>query len=511
MADHRTSTAVAARGSSSSSSSRQVSDTVAAPDPLIAPLPGEPTPTHDVTITADPTKEYVAGGALWLTNYLQALSWAVDDITIVFGDDLYDRMARDPMIAACLNIVKSGTLNGGVNVVPAIDDKDADGYARAVEIATACDKMLDDLTPSLDEVLWNMMDALAYGNKVAEQVYDDGDVNGFAGLVLTSIKVKPRRSTAFVVDSYRNVVGLLGLIPGDSASLVGWGAIINDPETQDNLFPREKFVVLSWRMADSDPRGTSILRPAYTPWTLKVEMWTEYRKFLTQHASPVPIGFADTSSGLVYDGENNLVPAQQAMLNGLKAHHGGAALAFTKDDRVETLFNPSGGDNFLAAFGLFDAQMSVAVLNQTLAQGAQTSAHSLAATSVHEHTQDDIIAHAKMMIPKMLRNDVARPWVRYNFGDAAIPLTPRFSLGQSEPQNFADDMVALAKAGYTVQPSQFPGISRKYQLPEADPAEIEAKSHAVIAPPPPPPVMLPPGGSGDKTPDQDDKTKDGEP
>jgi len=170
-------------------------------------------------------------------------------------------------IAGVMNLFKASILEDGLILAPAIDDADEPGYDQAKAICDAATPMLDALTPDMDTVLWNLMDALALGNRVAEQVYRLDDVGGKQGLVLESLRVKPRHMTAFVVDSFMHLLGLVGFIPGVGAPVMQ--GYLLEPKNTPNLLPREKFCILSFRPVDNDPRGTSALRPAYAAWNMK--------------------------------------------------------------------------------------------------------------------------------------------------------------------------------------------------------------------------------------------------
>jgi hypothetical protein len=98
-------------------------------------------------------------------------------------------------------------------------------------------------------------------------------------LQLRALKVKPIRSVAFVTDAYLNVLGLVGAKPGQTVPAVSDLA-------PAEIIPREKFCILSWRPKDGDPRGTSVLRPAYDPWWRKRQTIPEYLKYLAQFAGP---------------------------------------------------------------------------------------------------------------------------------------------------------------------------------------------------------------------------------
>lgn len=450
--------------------SRRISDVVE-----VNGTPGTPqtgagaTPPLKLPVRADPTREYVAGGHLeWFQNIPHSLPWAIDDVTTDFGDDLYERMALYPQIVSCLNVLRTGILEDGVNLAPAVDDKEDPKHGKAQDILDVCERMLDDLTPSLDDVLWDMLNAIAYGNKVAEQIYAlDTTYAGSQQLVLRSLAVRPRISTAFVVDAFMNTLGLLGLIPGQAMPvLVGY--ILTDFDNVPNLLPREKFAVLSFRPKDRDPRGTSVLRPAFDPWNMALQMAPEFLKYLTQWASPSVLGFTapEAQVGVLTDVNGNPVVnpetglpwrPEDAMLAALLQFRNGTAAVFPDGASVTALEMAGDGSQFLTAFDRFDEQITKAILNQTLAtEEGQHQAR--AAASVHQDVLGTIIRQAKRAVCRMLERDVLRPFIRYNYGDqAARDFTPTVQLGVTEQQDLTglmQSVAALHNADY-IAPSQF--------------------------------------------------------
>jgi hypothetical protein len=101
-----------------------------------------------------------------------SLPHPLDDLTADFGSDIYDRMAYDPQIAACLTVLKASILEDGLTLSPAVDDKLDPRYPLAVEIKEAAEAMLDDLETPLDDALLDMLHAIAVGNRVAELKYE---------------------------------------------------------------------------------------------------------------------------------------------------------------------------------------------------------------------------------------------------------------------------------------------------------------------------------------------------
>jgi hypothetical protein len=207
-------------------------------------------------------REYVAGGGwAWYGQVARTLSNSIDDATADFGDDLYERMLHDPQIAAVVNIFKASILETGLTMTSAVRSRSDPDYDTAAEIADEAAHMIAEFNGNLDDVLYNMLDCIAFGNKVAEQTYklQAARKDGRKILVLDTLKVRPRRSTAFAVDIYFNVVGLLVRVPPNASP---WSStMIFGPQDEPfNLLPPQKFVIANFRVKDADVRGSSILR-----------------------------------------------------------------------------------------------------------------------------------------------------------------------------------------------------------------------------------------------------------
>jgi hypothetical protein len=474
---------------------------------VVPPVPVVPPPTP-----RELTTEYVSGGAIAAYAALaRTLPPAIDDLTTDFGDDLYERMMVDPTIAKCVAIFKAAILEDGIDLNPAItDDADPD-YELATLIRDEAEAMLDDLETSLDDVLWDMADHLAFGNVVAEQRYQlqRGHVDNRQLLQLIALKPKPRRTYAFVVDAYMNVVGLLAALPGQSA-VVGQTTV--DPATTPNILPREKFAVATFRPRKSDPRGTSILRPAYDPWWRKRQMLPEWLKFLTQFGSPSIWGTTpekaqtepplDSYGNPELDGSGTLSPPytptadvpvltdpleerppqltgtytmtpEQRLAAAIMEFRGGTALAVPYGTELHALEMQGKGEAFIYAKGDMDRDIVGAILTQTLAtEEGQHQAR--AAAEVHQDVLATLVHQAKRGIVRMLTRDVLRQWVRYNWGDRAAHLVPSVSLGHTSPQDQAAFIVSLAQAGYQLHASQFPELDEIANLPVRDLTQDDA-------------------------------------
>jgi hypothetical protein len=444
-----------------------------------------------VTVAYPATVEAVAGGRyLWTDKIARALPWAIDDLTRDFGDDIYDKMLLDPQVNACLGTLKTAILSDGVAITPAIIDAEVPGYKRATTIADFIRADIARLTPSIDITLWSLLDAMAYGAKVAEQTYRlEGD-----RLHLASIKVKPRNVTAFVVDSYMNILGLLAAMPDVAATPITYGTLLPDPQSLPNFLPRDKFVIYSSWPKDSDPRGTSILRPAYRPWWDKQQMKPEYLKYLTQFASASVIATAPEANvpfttDASADAPPNIVQQIAAALEGFR---NGTFVVLPNGATAKPIEVAGEGVPFMHAFDRFDREISTAILHQTLA--TQESRHETrAAAEVHQDILALLVRMGKRTVAQVLKHDVFYPLVKYNWGEEnARRFTPDANLSVVEAEDLSPRMNAIAQLADKglIFPSQLPELFADLDLPEASPEDLARYAKTFAAPPAPP---SPPG------------------
>jgi hypothetical protein len=414
-------------------------------------------------------REYVAGGGgTWSAARARVLPAAIDDLTTDFGADLYQRMLHDPQVAACITVLKASILEEGLAVAPAVQDKADARYADAVAICDEAAAMLAELP--LDDVLGDLLSALAFGNKVAEQVYAvQPGLNRPRLLQLVALKPKPRASVGFAVDKYLNV---LGLVSGTTRH----GSVLQGAVDASELLPRAKFAVLTFRPRDSDPRGTSVLRAAYDPWWRKRQILPEYIKYLSQFAGPSvwatpPEG---TSAAPQTDGLGNVTDAEvqtpeQVLLEALLAWRNGTALALPPGSEVHPVEMHGEGRPFLLALRENNAEITTAILTQRLAT-EEGEHQARAAAQVHQDVLDTVVRQGKRSVVRTIAHDVLRPWVRYNWGDAAQRLTPVPTLGTTERHDVVALMNAaanLARAKY-FHPSQLAAVDELLGVPVRD-------------------------------------------
>lgn len=453
---------------------------------------------------ADMKRDYVAASLLrFFAGYLQSLPHPVDDIAADFGQDIYARMMHDPQVASTVNTLKHQALSAPLSLPCMRQDSDGD-YPMACEVRDFCDRALSGMDTPLTDVLWNLLDALPYGNKVAEIVLRPGDGPDAGRLTLRAIKPKPFDVTAFVVDNYNNVIGLLAIEPGVTISgvLQRW---FDDPQQVPNLLPRDKFAVLTCRAKDGDPRGQSLLRPAYNPWYLKTTIWPEYLKFLGQFGTPGLV--AETSAEAIgnvallnpdgtaqVDANGNALygTPQQALLQVLLAYHNSAVAALPPGCKISPMQVASNGEAFDSAIDLFNREIEKGVTGQTLAT-SEGEHQARAASETHATVLGDTAGYARTITETMLYRDILKPLVLKNFGPGAAPLTPMPSFSDTSPGDLTPKWAAAAAlqtSGY-LDPSQYDKLDAALGLPARSEESIQSAIDRKNAPPAPTPSNKP--------------------
>lgn len=448
------------------------------------------------TLMAQRQLEYVASGSyLWLNHYLRSLPWYIDDLTSAFGDDLYERMLKDPKVRGSFEILKASIIVDGIQLLPAEDMRDWNTETPSLpgskrprqssplsrEICAFCQWALDHMGRAIDDLVFEMLDAAAYGNKIAEKIYTDplgGGKLTNGRVAIKKIKTKPRKSTAFVVDAYANVVGILGLIPGQGYPIIVQG-LMGPPGSIPNMLPRSKFCVLAWKPTNEDPRGTSHLYSAYTPWWVKQQFIGERLKFGARFGSPSLFGTAAENAMLVQatgpDGTPMVDTAGSPVMispvtniyNALVTYQNGTVMAAPHGTEVTMMEPKSTGEFFKQSIDDCNLEIDRAILYQTMASGEPQSGN-LGSGGTSESHQDIMglpIKYGKLRVAHMIAWDICMDLIRANWGDEAMELCPTVSLGDVESHNFAEMGKTLASLGYTVDPSQYEGIDADLGLP----------------------------------------------
>lgn len=478
-------------------------------------MPAEVKPfKNPKTVAVDPRKQYVSGGHYTASaGGSRVLSGIAEEFTSEHSARTYEAMQSDPKINKAINFLKVSVLAEGIQIRPSVSEKDPN-YEDAAALALFCRRAVDSMDTALRYPLEQMLDAFIYGHKIAEVTYRSIELAGFTGTYLVPhiIKVKELDTVQFVVDDKRNILGFA--VRSLSTEDKGVAKITRGKSNEALvngrvILPREKFMVLTLRGKDGDPRGRSILAPAVQTWHLKVQTWPEYLRYLLLCAIPLLVGTTpedDTGVKEILRGADGrpitdpvtgqFIEANpvEALRDAMLMARNGEVLAAKGGTKISEIGAHGAGTPFFKAIELFDSQMETGILMQTLATSEGVH-QSRAASAMHMTVLDQLIYWYKGVVVDMLLADLLRPMVRYNFGDDALEFMPKISLGDTERRDFAADSNAVAtlkKANYFTpeqlrQTDEILGFEpRETVQPELLIGQLQDAGVPIVAIPPPP-------------------------
>jgi len=339
-----------------------------------------------------------------------------DDLIGRRGYAVYDRMQQDAQVQACLTIKKFAVLSRGWQVHPASDD------AADVRVADFIRFALEDMRGSILDVLLNVLDAVAKGFSILEINYRIIDRKPWTGMIgLASIKAKDPSTFVFDTDEFLNVRSLRRTFSWPEGGGPG-----------ERVLPPEKFVIYSYNPRYESPYGTSDLRAAYKHYWSKDVLMRFMNLYLEKYGSP-------TAKGSYKRGTPK--QAQEELLRVLDKIQQETAIVIPDDVQIELLEAHRGGEaGYLQALEFHDKQIAKAILNQTLMTDEGMRVGSFALAKVHLDVLKMCLAKLKRDLEEtVMREQVVRRLVEYNFGSAACPV---FSLGPLEDR----DLESLADA-----------------------------------------------------------------
>lgn len=426
--------------------------------------------------------------SLWAMR--QALPQYVDDVTRDYGPDVYERMLRDPAVAAGVQTLKQAVLADGIRLVmsaeparEAMGDAADGDVAEAEELRAFVQECFDQAETPIEDVAEQLLDGLAYGNKVAEIVLK-ARPDGRLGL--RSVKGKHRSQVAFVVDSTMTLQGIAAATPESGGLGIAAGALV-DPAAP-GFFPAYKFVVFTHDPKDGDPRGTSALRPVYNAWYLKTQVLPDYFKYLRQFATPSVIGKPAEGAAATPmtgpdgtleagpDGAPVQVSAPHALLSALTSWQNASVLVVPVGTEIELLKSDGDGKAFLSALDWFDRQITTGILGST--RMTMEAEHGSKADSQSAQDVSGLrVAAIRRRLADVITRQLVHLLVRVNFGDGALRLAPKVSLARVEQQDWAEELRSIGDAygKGLIHDSQLPALDERLGLPARDMEQIAAE------------------------------------
>lgn len=314
------------------------------------------------------------------------------------GYQVYDQMQTDAQVVACLNVKKFAVLSGGWEVT-SISDSLED--TRAADFIRFC---LEDMTGSVLDALYKVMDAVAKGFSICEINYKVIESGPFAGMVgLDSVKAKDPSALGFEMDEFLNVIAVKRLMASGEAAL-----------------RPDKFIVYTYMPRYESPYGQSDLRAAYKHWWSKDAILRFYNTYLEKYGTP-------TAKGSYRKGTTK--QQQEELLRVLDKIQQETAIVIPEDVTVELLEAQRGGEaGYLNALEYHDRQIAKAILGQTLAIDEGSRTGSYAQAKVHMDVMQYHLEKLKRdMEESVVGEQIIRRLIEYNFTHGR---RPRFQLGE---------------------------------------------------------------------------------
>src|SRR5260221_94514 len=251
--------------------------------PLHQPLVGE------VVLTADLAEKYLGRGLIGFGPYLEVLqNKNASELARQDGYALFRRMLTDSEVDASMNAVIRASTSSKLVAQSPLDPGDTD-YDLSLELVDFVNYCIGSWP--IDE--WRreqLLYALGFGNAVSELDWDVYETGKYANhFYIKRARVQEPEDYGFLVDRWGEIYGVVPL--GQAAGLIyPLGNLISLPENgiRDlrGVVPRYKLSVWTWEQKGTDPRGTSLLIPAFIAWWNKQRAMEEWSCWLGRYAQP---------------------------------------------------------------------------------------------------------------------------------------------------------------------------------------------------------------------------------
>lgn len=456
-------------------------------------------------VVKDYTREFVVANA-YTSGQQKILSNTSDDVEIEVSFRAYDNFEKDSTIMKSKRILVTSVLSDELQFAPGATEEHVgkDEFATYVQVMELCERAIKGLDRPYRETMEQLFgNAIKYGHGVAETEWEyrkdapstkppeevpakgklaslfsgfsnwwkgdltsdqkagqsDGGIKRpvLAGektrLMPSSIKVKPRNSTRFVVDDYMN---LLGLIPANKA---------RSGLKFDEIVDRTKFLILTLNKQNEDPRGQSLYRPAFNWVNLKTQLPAEIMRFILEESVPKSVGTLppdmppfefdrDEDGNIQYeDPETKKIPKMltgaesfKRQMEGFRSGSGAVIPhGATLEPYKKGLTGSGDAEIFNKIIKIIDDQIEESILLQTLAQSEGEHQARSASQQVAEVLYN-LVFWIRWQLAMVTLLDLCKVVVTVNIGEWALRYMPMISLGDFVRRDWVEELAALADA-----------------------------------------------------------------
>jgi phage gp29-like protein len=357
---------------------------------------------------------------IYLKSY-KIPSYNPDVLTTQRGYDVMDDMLNMAAVRAPTNVKRYAVIHKPWSVVPRVLDPHDSRSEQSGEIAKFCQYALENIededgnVQDMRAVMFEILSACHFGFSATEKVwksFDKGDYKGKWGFSRFSAKRQAQIGFSLSEETLA-VSSFTNLTPGKGF--------------QDGI-PRDAMVLYTYNPDKGLPHGRGDSRAAYKHWHMYNTALKQFAIALERFGSPFPTAQGPTAATDVMD----------SVLEAMARIRSGGDAIFPEGINFE-IHELQGQAlmGFIQAFQHHSEMITFNILLQQLTthQGAGQGSYALG--EIHEHTQGYALSHVRRDLEKLIELEIMRFLVRYNFGEDAVGLTPRFSLGDWDAKDNA--------------------------------------------------------------------------
>jgi uncharacterized protein YeaO (DUF488 family) len=198
-----------------------------------------------------------------------------------------------------INNLKNAIMGDGGRWIPAVNPYrkgEKEYFQEALKYATFMEFFSRQMHGSNWNTMRQMLDCVHEGNKLAPITFREQTSGRYKGFwVLDRLNVWDNRLYSFWRDEFGNFTE------------VHAGA---DYTNKNNRYPKEKFLILTYRPKNDNPYGTTILEPVYEPFYHDIQMDHEEMAYMATFGRPSVIIFAAPPPPDKIDDKEELIPLQ---------------------------------------------------------------------------------------------------------------------------------------------------------------------------------------------------------
>lgn len=432
-----------------------------------------------VAVTADISQKYLGRGAIGFGPTLEVLdNKRGNNLVDTFGYELYRKMAGDSEINASLDLLVHSANSQAMRAVPQLD-VDNENYELSLQLADFVNYMFS----RFDFDTWRRQQCrymLTFGNAVSEIDFTWLDKGKYKNhLVIEGLRLQEPEDFGYIVDRWGEVYGVA---PKGAAAAMSFPIANYVPITTTGIatslpgsVPIYKLSMWAWDKRGTDPRGISVLDPAYIAWWGKQRAIEEWSCWIGQFARPSLWGTPgpDAIAQCIVDprtGRETITQPTELLLAAMQNFQSASIMALPFGSQLHLLQASGGAAPFIDSISLFNREITRAILGQHLASN-EGQGQSRASTDVHSKVLRMLINSLRRFVARKINNDIIEPIIHGNYGDVG-DLMPVIDLADGEGwMPTVTEVAVLMQAGY-FSIEQLAKIDRLLGLPTRESVEL---------------------------------------